>query len=332
MRLAIIGGWGHAYLRQLLNRPGYAFDQPVAVASDGCDSPRAKELADALGAPAAFFDSIDDMLDQYKPDVVNVAAVYGYAGDINAKVLARGIPVVTDKPAAATWEQLEKLKSLVGGGAKDRPRLITEFNFRCNPEFRAARDAVAAGLIGNVVMATAQKSYRFGTRPSWYGDRAAYGSTLLWVASHGIDLVHFVTGQTFTKVTGRLGNLSHPELPAMDDHCLSLFGLSGGGSAMVHADLLRPGKSATHGDDRLRVIGTAGQIEVRGGACKLTTNGAAEVDITSQATPRPAAEELFAAVTGESGAIFSTAHSLYMAELLLHARDAADREEWVELG
>ncbi|CAN5412182.1 Gfo/Idh/MocA family oxidoreductase [soil metagenome] len=328
MKLAFVGGWGHHTLRPLLSDSTFFIHSPVAIASDGHDAARSKERAVTFGVPTVFFDRVDDMLDQYKPDVVNVGAIYGYAGDVIAKVIERSVSVVSDKPIAATWQQFKTLSTLL---QKHPVNLITEFTFRTQPEFQAARDAVASGLIGEVVLATAQKSYRFGQRPSWYGDRNAYGSTIMWVAGHGIDAIHFVTGQKFTRVTGRHANLSHPELSEFEDHSVSLFGLAGGGSALVHADLLRPDKAGSHGDDRLRVVGTLGQIEIRDGRCVLVTRDAGAVDITERAVVRPAAHEFLAAAMGESDSIYSTARSLYLAEVLLHARDAADSQTWIDL-
>lgn len=326
MKLAFIGGIGHAYLRGLLTDPNYDVAYPVAVAGDGHDNQRAREFAAKLGVPTEWYDDAGTMLDQYKPDIVNVGAMYGYAGDVIATVLERGIPVVSDKPAAATWEQLHRLEELTNNAS-----LITEFNLRSSSELRAAREAVQQGLIGTVALATAQKSYRWGTRPKWYADRTSYGGTILWVAGHGIDAIRFVTGQRFTRVMGRHGNITHPEMGTMEDHTMNVFALSGGGTAAVHADYLRPAKAPTHGDDRVRVIGSAGVVEVREGKCVLITNDAAPREIKPQQPVPPNYVELFAAAKGESTDIYSTAHSLEMAKVLLAARDAADGEKWIDL-
>ena len=36
--------------------------------------------------------------------------------------------------------------------------------------------AVRAGQIGQVVLANARKSYKWGTRPQWFGERGRYGA------------------------------------------------------------------------------------------------------------------------------------------------------------
>ena len=325
MRLAFIGGYGHHYLRHLLHETGLHF--AVAAASDGYDAPAAQSLAAKIGAPA-WFDSPAQLFDEFRPEVVSLGAVYGHNGEVAALALERGITVVSDKPVAASWEQWGRLRELCQDNARV---LLTEFPFRAQPEFQAARAAVAEGVIGEVVLATAQKSYRFGaSRPSWYNRREDYGGTMLWVASHGIDAIRFCTAQPFTRVIGVQGNLARPDYGTMEDHCVALFELKNGGSAVVHADYLRPDGAASHGDDRLRIAGSRGVIEVRDGRCRLLAGDEPERDITESVTVRPVHHELMAALTGESTEFYSTAASLETAAILLRSRDAADSRQWRE--
>jgi predicted dehydrogenase len=179
-----------------------------------------------------------------------------------------------------------------------------------------------------VVLATAQKSYRFGaSRPDWYRRRRDYAGTMLWVASHGIDAIRFCCDVEFGRVIGVQSNVSKPDYEEMEDHCVALWELSNGGSAVVHADFLRPTSAPTHGDDRLRVAGSSGVVEVRADRCVLI-GAAGERDITESVNVRRVDEELLAAVRGESSEFYSTTESLAMAEILLRAREAADAREW----
>ena len=43
----------------------------------------------------------------------------------------------------------------------------------------------------------AQKSYQLGARPAWQKHADTYGSTILWIAIHSIDLMLWVSGQEF---------------------------------------------------------------------------------------------------------------------------------------
>jgi predicted dehydrogenase len=331
VRLAFLGGSGHHYLRHLLAEPAHA-DLEVAVAGDGHDAAASAGFAESIRQvrpDLSWFDDGRQLLDRFRPDVVSVGAVYGHNGDWNGAALERGVAVVTDKPAAGTWGQLDRLRAAIAAGPSRV--LLTEFDFRSRPEFRAARDAVAAGRVGDVVLVTAQKSYRFGSRPSWYADRSDYGGTLMWVASHGLDAVRFVGGRRIVRVVGRQGNVSRPDMGSMEDHVAVLAQLDGGGTAVVHADFCRPAAAPTHGDDRIRVAGSRGVVEVRDGRCVLVTHDVPMADITNAAVVRPVHHELWAAATGEPSPYYSTAESLAAAELLLRARDAADWQRWVDV-
>ena len=325
MRLAFLGGFGHHYLRgALASHP----DWQIAVSGDGHDTEAAHNLCNGIQGARWFADPLD-LLDDFRPDCVSIGAVYALNGDLAAHALERDISVVSDKPIATNWSQLDCLRELTEGTNRV---LLTEFPFRSQPEFRAARHAVQCGHIGEVVLATAQKSYRFGaSRPAWYADRDLYGGTLLWIASHAIDVIHFCTGVPYKRATGTGGNLSRPGYGSMEDHVAALFELANGGTALVHADFLRPQSAPTHGDDRLRIAGTRGVVEVRDGRCLLIEGAEGERDITDSVRDRPVHEELLAALRGESTEFYSTKESLEIASVLLQARDAADSHDWRSL-
>jgi len=327
MRIAFIGGFGHHYLRGALSDSAIQIDRPVAVAPSAPDDDQAEPLAHRFGDVRFFRDAVE-LLDQYKPDVVNIGGIYGRNGDLAAAALERDIKVVSDKPVAGTWQQLERLHKLLDGTKRV---LLTEFDFHSRAEFRAARDAIRAGKIGTPVLATGQKSYRFNKRPAWYRDRAAYTGTMLWIASHAIDAIVWSTGKKVVRLTGRQGNVSKPDFGSMEDHCAALMELEGGGTGIAHADYERPDKTPTHGDDRLRVAGSDGVVEVRGGRCVLLARDGQEVDLTDTAKPQPIHAELLTATRGENQDLYSTAQSLEIAAVLLAARDAADKQEWVKV-
>lgn len=325
MRIAFVGGNGHHYLRGFINNPA-EHEVIVGACGDGFDDAAAKRWAEANKCP--WFDSFDDLCKTVKPDVVSIGAVYGKNGDWVAKALEHNLPVVSDKPIAATWQQLDRIRDLV---EKTKLNVITEFDMRCRAEFRAAKEAVSSGKIGKVLLASAQKSYRFGSRPTWYADRTLYGGTLLWVASHGIDAIGYVSGLELTRVTGQHGNLSHPELGSFEDHISVLYQTKSGATALAHADFSRPIAAATHGDDRIRVAGSEGVVELRSARTYLTTNTTLETDITETMKALKPHEEMWKAVSGSSCDLYSTEHSLKSAHLLLKSRDASDKREWLDI-
>lgn len=326
MKVAFVGGWGHRMLRPMLDEADPKIDA-VAVAGDGVDDPRAEDYCRQLGR-AEWFSDGRKMLEQFRPDVVNVAGVYGTNARWIVEALRAGIPVVSEKPIATSWEELAAIQAVL---AEKGGHLFTEFTFRCLASLRSARQAIQAGRIGEIALITGQKSYRFGkTRPAWYADRSLYGGTILWVASHAIDAAWYCSGLKFREVTGLQGNLSKPAYGSMEDHTASLFRLENGATCVIHADFLRPEAAPTHGDDRLRFAGSTGIIEATPTSARLLSEAEGEVDITNEVAVPPFHTEVLRALRGESSHL-STEDSLYMAGVLLSARDAADHHNWVHI-
>ena len=188
------------------------------------------------------------------------------------------------------------------------------------------------GRIGEVVLANGQKSYRFGDkRPDWYGDRSLYGGTILWVAGHAIDWVSFCTGLKYKSVYGQQSNVSKPDYGSMEEVTVNVLEFENGGHAIIHADYNNPQKAKTHGDDRLRVVGSKGRIEITYGVCMLCTHEEEEIDITGEVQVDEIPDEMLAALRGENTENYSSEASLEMARVLLYARDAADKRAVVEI-
>ncbi len=330
LRLAFLGGNGHHYMRAALKDTGLTIDA-VAVGPGAGDGEAARRsFAPTLDAGATWYDDANVLLDAFKPNLVSVGTLYAHNGDIARLALQRGVPVVSDKPVAGTWESYRALDAALT--PQGSPALLTEFDFRSRKSFRAAARAVADGLIGEVVLASAQKSYRFGERPDFYRRREDYGSTLLWIASHGIDAMRFVTGQALTAVFARHGNVAKPDYATMEDHCTATYALGNGGTGLVHADLLRPAAAPSHGDDRFRVVGSLGQLEIQNDLCTLITHDAGPRDLTDTVSPQPIHRELLAAAFHGDRRYYSSAASLELARILLITRDAADTGQFMAIG
>lgn len=324
MKLALIGGNGHHFLKAAADDPKLDV-QVVAISSDGVDARAAGKHCETF-AEAIWYDCPQTMLDKVKPDVVSVGAVYAWNGRLAAECLERDIPVVADKPVATTWEDLEHLEMTA---AKSKAQLATEFDFRSRASMRSACQLVRDGAIGEPALVSSQKSYPFGSRPAWYADREQYGGTLLWIASHGIDAVEFISGCKIVEACGVSGNLSRRDWPAFEDHTVTMFKLDNGGTAVTHADFLRSPKAGSWGDDRVRIAGTQGVIEVRDGVCTLQAADAAPSDQSELVQPVPLHRELLASVLGGGSEWFGTRQSLASARTLLAARDATDQRKWV---
>jgi predicted dehydrogenase len=145
--------------------------------------------------------------------------------------------------------------------AKPGLRLSMLLPMRFDPEYLALKAVVDSGEIGEVAQITGQKSYQLGARPEWQKQRESYGSTVLWIGIHMIDLMRHCSGREMVEVAGYQSHVAFPELGAMENVTAAVYKLDNGGVGTLHMDYLRPGTAPAHGDDRLRLAGTKGIAE-----------------------------------------------------------------------
>lgn len=194
-------------------------------------------------------------------ETLDVVAVCNNDGERAPAILAcvdRKLHVIAEKPLAVNRNDLEHIKSAVSSNGVKLGMLL---DMRYYPEYRALRDIVQSGRLGEVAQMSAQKSYKAGQREAWYKRRETYGSTILWIGIHMIDLMRFTSGREVTHASSFMGHVGFPELGAMETTTASAFRLDNGGTASLHMDYYRPDTAATHGDDRLRLAGTEGVAE-----------------------------------------------------------------------
>ena len=219
---------------------------------------RAQFAANPRLAKAKAYPDYRALLAREKLDLV---AINNSNGARAAAILAsvdRGLDVLAERPLALTRPDLEKVKRAV---AASKVALGALFPMRFGAPYQAIKRVVAAGDIGQVLQMSAQKSYQIKTRASWFLKRESYGSSISWIGIHLIDLMRWTSGREIRQVTGFHTRPGLPGMGEMDAVSGSLFKLDNGGVATMHLDYLRPKKAPSHGDDRLRLIGTQGVVE-----------------------------------------------------------------------
>lgn len=192
------------------------------------------------------------------PEIAVVSTRPGAICRTVRQALEAGLDVIAEKPLAVDSSDLADLFALV---KKTGRRVLPMFGMRASPVFLLARTWVQEDRIGDPLLVHARKSYKWGVRPAWFGDRIAYGGTWPWVGIHALDMTHFITGLLPVSVTAHHANHAHPDYPGCEDICAGVFKLNNGGLLTVNVDFLRPSDAPTHGDDFCRITGTKGVIE-----------------------------------------------------------------------
>ncbi|MFW6158294.1 MAG: Gfo/Idh/MocA family protein [Planctomycetota bacterium] len=282
IRVAFIGRSGHAYvgLRSLSETEdaglvGYA-PMPPEEPPDFFDA-----WQDKMGGARGYAD-YRELLEQEQPELAQVSGAYYQNGEAARVAAEHGANVLVEKPIATSLDLLAKLKEAVDAKGV---RLTAMLGMRLSPPFAAAKKAIDDGAIGEPVLVYAQKSYKFGTsRPEWYGERAKFGGSIPWVTIHMIDMINWLVDDPFASVSARHASFEAcKQRPECEDVMAMLFSLRNGGAATVNGDYLRPPGADSHGDNRIRVVGTAGIVDVLSGKTTLI-DGESERELPLQET------------------------------------------------
>lgn len=322
LKAVLIGSRGHwGYFKNAVER----IDRINWCAySTGCeDSPqRVADAAAEMGKNIKIYDDYREMLDVEKPDVAVIDGPFHLHAEMCCEVLKRNIHCFCEKPIALTLEDLKRIEDTYKNCAPG-VEIISMVGLRAEPAFLTAYRYVQQGAIGKVKMVNTRKSYKLGNRPAFYKERATYGGTIPWVGSHALDWVLWFSGAKSFKsihaVHSTSDNRDHGELEMT---ALVSAVMDNGVLASASIDYLRPSTAPTHGDDRVRVAGTDGVIEVMHREVKLINSDGEQ---TLEQVPERGIFYDFALhlLDGEE-ALVDAAQTFELTRACLVARDTAD--------
>ncbi len=267
MDLCIVGQQGHvkAVLAELTGLPRVRI-VGVAPGTPGGEATVVPSWCDRHGHEPRRFEDAVEMLDALRPDAVCIDNPFHLHADVCVAALERGVHVLCEKPVATTLEGLSRVEA---AGERSSAVLMTIMKSRYDPAIYTAWQAVRKGAIGPVRLIDCRKSYRLGQRPEFYRSRETYGGTILWVGIHAVDWIVWFSGQRFESAWAThttADNRGHGDL---ESAAACQLVLADGTPASVMIDYFRPDTAPTHGDDRIRVVGVDGVIEVREGRAYL---------------------------------------------------------------
>ena len=228
----------------------------VAVANAG---EQAAELAGKY--EAAIHDDYHALLARDDIDVVASFQLPVHQGETVIAALEAGFPVLSEKPMVTSQQELDRVIAILQQNSS--LHLGQLFSRRGNPVYRAVREVVQSGRIGEVALAYAliAATERRGVRPEWFFDRRLSAGPVLDLLIHDIDIVRWITGLEYQSVIGTEANIGRPDDAHYHNVGQMLFRMDGGVSAvMEHHRLVPP--SLARMDNRLKILGTEGQVEI----------------------------------------------------------------------
>jgi myo-inositol 2-dehydrogenase / D-chiro-inositol 1-dehydrogenase len=216
----------------------------------------AAALAGRYGAAA--FDDPADLIADPRVEAVVISAASEAHPDLIMAAAAAGKPVFCEKPMALTLGDADRA---IAAAEAAGVALQVGFNRRFDRGFRAARDAVAAGAVGEVQL------MRSLTRDPGLADPAAVPPWTIFLLTliHDFDALLWLNpGAEPVEVYATADALVAPDYKAAGllDTAVVVITFDNGARAVAEASF-----SATYGYDvRAEVFGSAGMITVGDGA------------------------------------------------------------------
>jgi len=160
------------------------------------------------------------LLDHPDVDGVVVCLPSALHATVAIAALERGKHVYLEKPIAVSSAEAE---AVIAAWEKAQVVGMIGFNYRFSPLYQAAKAAIQAGRLGELVSARAVFSYPPGTSPLWKQKRASGGGILLDLALHDIDLARFLFDTEIETIAAELRSHLYE-----DDTAALQLGLSNG--------------------------------------------------------------------------------------------------------
>lgn len=151
-----------------------------------------KSVADEFGVP--FYEDLDELLKQEKPEGVIVATPNALHAPIAEACAPHGVHLLIEKPIADTVDHAEQILKVADAAGM---RILVGHHRRHNPLVNKARSLVQGGTIGKLVAVSVLWSIM---KPAdyyqvrWRCERPGGGLTLINLI-HEIDTLRFICGE-----------------------------------------------------------------------------------------------------------------------------------------
>lgn len=187
-----------------------------------CD-PREAQIREEVAGDGRFAEteygqSAEALLGRGDLDGVFVGTRCSLHARLAARVLESGIPLYLEKPVCISEEQYRSLRAAAQGRTD---RAVVSFPLRVSPLVREMKRIVESGLLGRLTMVQAVNNVPYGSvyYHSWYRDPAETGGLFLQKATHDVDYISYLTGETPKDAFARTAKLYYKGNHPAGLHC-----------------------------------------------------------------------------------------------------------------
>ncbi len=273
LRMGMVGGGPGAFIGPV-HRIAAELDGKIELVAGAFSqsAERSKAAGEAYKIdPERAYASYEEMFaaEGKRPDKIDFVAIVTPNHlhlPVAAAALEAGFPVMSDKPATATYEEAEELeRAVVAAGL---PYGLTH-TYAGYALVRDAREICASGKLGGIRKVVVEYLQGWLSKPiesegqkqaSWRSDPALSGpgGCIGDIGVHAFHLAEYVTGLQVTALDATL--LSVVPGRRVDDDCTALLRYDNGANGVLLASQIAAGEG---NGLRLRVYGEAGSIDWR---------------------------------------------------------------------
>ncbi|HEV8632804.1 MAG TPA: Gfo/Idh/MocA family oxidoreductase [Chloroflexota bacterium] len=229
--------------------------EPVALADP---DPARLERAQAAAPPARPYADAEALLADADVQAVYVATPNFLHAPLAIAAARAGKHVLVEKPMAMNAAEGHEM---VAAADRAGVKLMAAYMTLFNPAYQAAKRAVEAGLLGEIVFVRGRHSYsiapdRISSAAAWRLDRAQGGGPLLDIATYPTFTLRELTGQRIRSLSATAATR---RLHERTDHDSVLF------TFLLEDDT--PGvieATFTHGASLIELEGTHGRLSLSG--------------------------------------------------------------------
>jgi len=218
-RVGVIGcgGISFSHIWGIINSP----DLEVGALCDILpEKPEEKKRVCGLHDDTPCYENYIEMLDSGKIDAVDICTPNYLHFEMAMEAVKRGLPYSVEKPVCGTHEEaallLEETKK------KNLPNMVC-FSYRFKSAARYAREIVQSGALGQIFHVSGEYFQSQGLPHAgcpliWrFVKEQAFSGALGDLGCHMIDLIRFITGCEFKRITADLDTFIHTRtLPGED--------------------------------------------------------------------------------------------------------------------
>lgn len=209
--------------------------------------PGRRELAQRTAPGALAFADYKELLAIPEVEAVVICLPNVLHAEATVSALQQGKHVYLEKPLATS---LDEAHSVLTAWQNTSVVGMMGFNYRFNALYQAARQQTRSGRLGELVGARSVFSTSVRAIPAWKQSRQS-GGVLLDLASHHIDLVHFLFGEKVREILAGLRSQR-----SQDDSAALQLRLANGLLVQMFFSL------GAVDEDRFEIYGQAGKLTV----------------------------------------------------------------------